>query len=931
MQTTSLKRFGFFLRAMLLAYLASLTAPMLAREATAGATADAGFDLVQAFDEWRAQHRSDEARPSSHEIFVSPQGNDAWSGRREVGGGDGPLLSLPAAQRRARETTRSIDLGEQPAKPVHVILLPGTYLLSQTLLFDERDSGRPERPVVYRADKLGTVKLSGGVELLWQRTTDGTATFNLPPAMSIDWKGALQLFVNGRRATLARMPDAGRYWFVQLPDPARPDQLRVDPEAGRWLSKLSLQDRTNLIVNLYEAWTTSRHHLTTVSSSDTLTLDPAPRWPFLNFGRSQRYFVENVAAAMDAPGEWFGVGNIVRYRLRPGEEGRSLVAVLPVLPRLISIASSRPDAAQVQDLEFRGLDFEHSAYMTPATGFVDNQAVSAVGAAVETDRARRIVFDFCSFRRVGAHGIWLRRDVRQSMLSNNLFADLGAGAIRVGVNSQPDQNTAITGDNHVKSNLITDTGAILPGGTGIWLGQTWDNEVSKNLVANTTYTGISVGWKWGFGTPASGRNTIASNLLYNIGQGELADLGGIYTLGESPGTVIRGNVVREVRSYPEYGPDGGKGATGIYQDEGTSDTLVERNFVVGTDSGGYQLHFGRNNTVRSNLFAMGDEAEFRVVKVKADDPSVIATGNLFISRSDKPLFALASPPQVQFKDGVVSAPPSARFDTQARCGDGCRFEQITLTSGRNAKDIQLGGLSDVAMHGWQQVLNEAGPNLPRMMAKVALTRPPSERPQPPVAPTLPVHIEIANAPIGTQPAGLSYRPLGDRQAIRIEQREGSSGPARCLSFNDSGGFKNRFEPFAFASLGRTQGRWSARFLLWVDDRAEFIHEWRDGATPFTAGPSLLVAQGQVRVNDKTIAAIQTNVWHQLTVTAVLGDRTAGGWTLEIIDSAGQLRRFAGLPPKHPSWSELRWVGFVSNAAETAVSCIGSIDIAGPAP
>jgi hypothetical protein len=915
-------------RGLLLACLVLLGASAAARDALV-VTPGPGADLVRAFELARLAQRPEAASPAAYEIFVSPLGNDAWSGRRQVSGGDGPLLSLPAAQRKARALGQLIAQGGQAAKPVHVILLPGSYRLSQPLMFDERDSGRPGQPVVYRAEQAGTVRVSGGVELSWQRTTEGIAQFDLPPASSADWRRALQLFVNGRRATLARMPDAGKYWFVQPPDPAHRDRLRVDAVAARWLGDLSPQDRAGLVVNLYQAWTTTRHYLDTTSTADLLALAPAPRWPFLNFGRSQRFYVENVAAAMDAPGEWFGEAKAVRYRVRPDEQGQPPVAVLPLLPRLIGIASSKLDAAPVQDLEFRDIDFEHAVFLTPAAGFVDNQAASSAGAAIEVDQARRIVFDHCSFRHVGAHAIWLRRDVRESTLSSNLFEDLGAGAIRVGVNHQPDPKLAVTGDNHIRSNVITGTGAVLPGGAGIWLGQTWDNEVSNNLVANTTYTGISVGWTWGFGSPTSGRNLIARNLLVNIGQGELADLGGIYTLGESPGTVVRGNVVREVRSYPEYGPGGGKGATGIYQDEGTSDTLVERNLVVGTDSGGYQLHFGRNNLVRQNLFAMGDEAEFRVVKVKSEGPSVIATGNLLISPSATPFFGLASPPNVSFKDDVVSAPTNAMAGTRTRCGDGCRFETVTLSAGRDAKDIQLRGLSESATQAWRQVVNEAGPMFPELV-KTVVVRSPVEQAAPPVAPTLAVHIDIANAAVGSQPAGLSYRPLDDPQAIRIEQGQGGRGAAACLGFQDASSYKNRFEPFAFATLGHTQGTWSARFKLWVDDRAEFIHEWRDAATPFMAGPSLVVTQGQVRVNGQVIAAIRPGAWTEFKVTAALGAR-ARDWTLEITDDAGRARRFTGLPLKHPGWTELRWVGFVSNAADTTFSCVGSIDIAASAP
>lgn len=76
-----------------------------------------------------------------------------------------------------------------------------------------------------------------------------------------------------------------------------------------------------------------------------------------------------------------------------------------------------------------------------------------------------------------------------------------------------------------------------PGGVGVIIAQSYDNEVSYNQISNTSYTGISVGWSWGYASATSGRNLILGNSLFNIGQGMLADMGGIYTVGISPGTV----------------------------------------------------------------------------------------------------------------------------------------------------------------------------------------------------------------------------------------------------------------------------------------------------------------------------------------------------------------------------------------------------------
>lgn len=906
-----------------------LGTPVLARDVT-GTGLESELALERAFEHSRTRVRSEGQAPAAYEIFVSPKGDDAWSGQHAaIDGNDGPVRNLTVAQRKARELSRAVAAGEKPARPVHVVLLPGVFRLSQTLVFDERDSGRPGQPVVYRADQPGTAIVSGGIDLPWLQSSGNMATFRVPPTANVDWRGAPQLFVNGRRAILARMPHAGKYWFVQPPDPTRPDLLQLDPEATQWLSSLNPQDRARMVLNLYQAWTTSRHHVVDGPLSSALAIEPKPHWPYLNFGRSQRFFVENVSAALDSPGEWFGADDKVSYFTRPAETGRPLVATLPVLPKLVAIGSASADGMPVHDLEFRDLDFQHAVYITPPTGFIDNQAASGVGAAIEVDGARRIVFDHCSIRHVGAHGIWLRSDVHESTLSGNLFADLGAGAIRVGVNTPPAKTELASSHNNITSNLIADTGAVLPGGVGIWLGMTWDNQVTHNLVADTTYTGISVGWKWGFGSPGSGRNLIAKNLLVNIGQGELADLGGIYTLGESPGTVIEGNVVREVRSYPEYGPGGGRGAAGIYQDEGTSDTLVERNIVVGSDSAGYQLHFGRNNTLRQNLFAYGDEAELRIYKVKADDVSVIATGNLFVTQSKQPFLALASEPNIRFKDDVVSAPSPAATDAVSRCGGGCRVTQIALTLGPNPKDIQLSGLSQDAGRVWRDVLSAAGPDLPELAtATPVLTS--GAITSAAIAATLPVHIKIAEAPIGSQPAGLNYRPLSDFSAIRIEERGERGSVTRCLSFNDSSSFKNRFEPFAFAELGQTRGRWTAHFRLWVDGRSEFVHEWRDGGSPAKAGPSLTIAKDQVLVNGKVVAVVQPNTWNEFAVTSTIGAHP-GSWTLEITDAAGHVRRVSGLPPRNADWSELRWVGFISNAVDATRSCVASVDITPVSP
>ena len=74
-------------------------------------------------------------------LFVSPQGNDNWSGRLATpleDHSDGPLASLKAARDIARSW---IADSTRPREDILINLREGDYLLSQTLELTAADSG----------------------------------------------------------------------------------------------------------------------------------------------------------------------------------------------------------------------------------------------------------------------------------------------------------------------------------------------------------------------------------------------------------------------------------------------------------------------------------------------------------------------------------------------------------------------------------------------------------------------------------------------------------------------------------------------------------------------------------------------------------------------------------------------------------------------
>jgi competence protein ComEC len=63
----------------------------------------------------------------------------------------------------------------------------------------------------------------------------------------------------------------------------------------------------------------------------------------------------------------------------------------------------------------------------------------------------------------------------------------------------------------ISDNHIHDIGNVFSNAVGVWIGQSNGNLVSHNEIDNTYYSGISVGWTWGWGRTAARDNVIEFN------------------------------------------------------------------------------------------------------------------------------------------------------------------------------------------------------------------------------------------------------------------------------------------------------------------------------------------------------------------------------------------------------------------------------------
>ncbi|MFN7937275.1 MAG: right-handed parallel beta-helix repeat-containing protein [Bryobacteraceae bacterium] len=504
-----------------------------------------------------------------------------WSADPVVVSTDGETQTLTAARDRIRALKR-----QGVAGPYTVRVRGGRYFLSEPLRLGDSDSD-----VVWEAAAGERALISGAQPVTgWKKGMGSLWT------AAVGDKTFRQLFVSGRRAQRARTPNFGFYRIDGASSQDKPFRLKF---RGEDIRKEWAGSETEAVVLL--AWADLRMKIVSVEEGAhvaTLTGDPRPS----NKEKDARYFLENAPGSLDAAGEWQIVDGTMSYWPLAGENVPAEEFLAPRLTQLVLLDG-------VRNVTFRGLDFAHTEWTMDAKGYADTQAASAVGAAFEAVASENISIEKCQFRHLGNYAVWFGRGSKHNRVVRNEMYDIGAGGIRIGETVQRPVEADQNFDNEIAHNHIHHLGQVFPPAVGIFVAQASRNHIAHNDIHDLFDTAISVGWTWGYGPNQSKENVIEFNHLHHIGKEMLSDMGGIYTLGMQPGTVLRNNLIHDITSFTY-------GGWGIYPDEGSSHMLIENNVVYRCASSGFHQHYGRENTVRNNIFAFN--RDYQLMRTRAE-------------------------------------------------------------------------------------------------------------------------------------------------------------------------------------------------------------------------------------------------------------------------------------------------------------------------
>ena len=856
---------------------------------------------------------------------------------------DGEVRTIAAALEKVRALRASGAIPD--GRVAEVSVAPGRYAVTKAATFAPDDSN-----VRFVAAKEGAAVFDGGVALPpFAAGADGVWRAKVPDGLAFE-----QLYVNGRRAQRARTPNEF-YLYMREPDESGKNPFTGKPDTTSCkvlvanegdlapLAALPLDELVRVEVLVWQSWDNARSQIAHFDAEKGMAvLRQRTRRPFFFFFGKPRYVLENYRGALDAPGEWFHdvkAGELLYIPLA-GERIETTRAVAPVASGFAAFAGDSLTGAIVRNVTFRGLAFEHSAWILPDGGVMNGQSAHNVrDAAIAGDGVRGFTMERCRLSHVGMHGVWLKRGCRDNRIVRCLIEDLGGGGVYIGDTAdwKEERPDCISAFNCVSNCIIRSGGHTLNGANGVWIGHSSDNEIVHNDIGDFRYTGIAAGWNWGYVPTVAKRNRLMWNRVHHIGWGVLSDMAGIYTLADSEGTEVVGNWIHDVNGYRGSGSP----AFGLYTDEGSSGIMFASNLVDRCRDAAANQHYGKDNTFANNVFANFNKTGLVRFRVE-DHTTIIVTNNVLWWTNSAAQVISGGMDGGKVADVIMdgnlywcaggSVAPKAFF---GKALDAWRAEGHDVASRvadplfRDPQhgDWRLSPESPALKMGfvpwdWTDagVLKDDAAWRADAMDDTCYPPLKDAPPAPCYYRTYPAggscdFEEFKTGTTGEKTLGV-FSVYGE-SGVTVTDETAASGK-RSLRLVDSPKYTMPWHPILTARIGAYQGSVRIRWSFRTDEKAHPHFECRDyrqeAAHSFAVGPQLSFAAGHIEAGGRKIVDVPVDAWVGVEVVLHVTGPKAGTWSCKVTPQGGDPVTVDGLKVQR-GFRTLDWIGFMSNGKE----------------
>ena len=596
------------------------------------------------------------------EIYVSLQGNDKNPGTKEA-----PFNTLNRAIKQAREWRR-LNWPEV-AGGIYIRLEEGVYAQRNSLFLRPEDSGTPDSPTVICAVDGAHPVISGGVAVTgWKRGCNHPA---IPeklkqkiwsveaPLIGNRRVETRQMWVNGHKVQrAAQFPDGGLERMIDF----NPEEQTITIPVSQSVNPKRLQNAGQLEMIVHQRWAIAILRVKSIDVKDGQAvvrfhepeshLEFAHPWPQPVIGGEKgnsSFCLTNALELLDQPGEWFQEypSGTIYYYPQASENMETAEVIIPTLETLVTIDGtlSRP----VKHIQFNGITFEHTSWMRPSYqghvtlqgGFplldayklqepglpekaeLENQAwITRPETAIRVRGAEHIDFKHCTFRHLSSTGLDYEWAVTASSVEDCQFTDIGGTALLVGAFPDGGLETHIPfipadvrelcSHITIRNNFISNVTNEGWGCVGIGAGYVRNMDISHNEVCHLNYSGICVGWGWTSLESGMCNNRIEANYVHHFAR-RLYDAGGLYTLSNQPGSVMRNNRIEHLIEAPYATNDR---AFYIYLDEATDGYTMENNWCPAERFDSNRP--GKKNVWKNNGPQVADSIKYKAGRIKQD-------------------------------------------------------------------------------------------------------------------------------------------------------------------------------------------------------------------------------------------------------------------------------------------------------------------------
>ena len=596
------------------------------------------------------------------EIYVSLQGNDKNPGTKEA-----PFNTLNRAIKQAREWRRLNR--PEVAGGIYIRLEEGVYTQRNSLFLRPEDSGTPDSPTVICAVDGAHPVISGGVAVTgWKRGCNHPA---IPeklkqkiwsveaPLIGNRRVETRQMWVNGHKVQrAAQFPDGGLERMIDF----NPEEQTITIPVSQSVNPKRLQNAGQLEMIVHQRWAIAILRVKSIDVKDGQAvvrfhepeshLEFAHPWPQPVIGGEKgnsSFCLTNALELLDQPGEWFQEypSGTIYYYPQASENMETAEVIIPTLETLVTIDGtlSRP----VKHIQFNGITFEHTSWMRPSYqghvtlqgGFplldayklqepglpekaeLENQAwITRPETAIRVRGAEHIDFKHCTFRHLSSTGLDYEWAVTASSVEDCQFTDIGGTALLVGAFPDggfethipfiPADVRELCSHITIRNNFISNVTNEDWGCVGIGAGYVRNMDISHNEVCHLNYSGICVGWGWTSLESGMCNNRIEANYVHHFAR-RLYDAGGLYTLSNQPGSVMRNNRIEHLIEAPYATNDR---AFYIYLDEATDGYTMENNWCPTERFDSNRP--GKKNVWKNNGPQVADSIKYKAGRIKQD-------------------------------------------------------------------------------------------------------------------------------------------------------------------------------------------------------------------------------------------------------------------------------------------------------------------------